>query len=656
MRRRLADGIATAVPEPQASLAQAMLLGMRRGVPRDIADAFRDAGAAHLLAVSGLHVGILMTASLYASAAVFGKRRGLYLIAPLLVIWIYGALSGMSPSAARACAMGSVYLAALASGRQRGGLTPLAIAAAAMVTITPSVINSISFQLSFAAIAGITALGQPIGDLMRAGVSRLIGGANPLRAPIALTSDMLAISIAATAATLPLIAYHFERVSMVTIPTTLLTLPAAPFVIIGGAMAGLLGMMHETLALPFGWLAWAAGGYTIGVVKMLSQLPNAAVNPGEFKLPLICAYYAALLTPSFLASLRPRKSNQMLQRFLRFLLRREDFRINPPDVDAHRSVRASVAIYLIIPAAFAAALIWAGALTGPLSRLNPFIPNDRLSVVFVDVGQGDAALITAPGGARMLIDGGGEPQAIAEFLGARLPFNDRRIDIVAATHPHSDHIGGLPNVLRRYDAKATLEPPSDHISAASPIYAAWRRAVADEGIDDDHILEARAGQRIKITRQSIMLEGENTPATHDDVAIEVLWPPETPPPGIALDANSSSLALRVAYRGVSVLMTGDIEAEVERALLAMGANLDADILKVAHHGSATSSTPEFIAAASPTIAVISAGADNRFGHPDPAVVARLTAALPDGALFATAQHGNVEILTDGSRLQVRTER
>ena len=124
-RRRLAASIAAVVPEPQAALGQATLLGLRRNIPQDLNEAFRRTGTAHLLAISGLHVGVLLGISLAGSAALLGRKHHLHLIAPLLVIWLYGLLSGMSPSATRACIMGSVYLASLAFGRQRGSLAPI---------------------------------------------------------------------------------------------------------------------------------------------------------------------------------------------------------------------------------------------------------------------------------------------------------------------------------------------------------------------------------------------------------------------------------------------------------------------------------------------------------------------------------------------------
>ncbi len=617
LRQRLASSIAASVPEPQAALGQATLLGMRRNIPTELTEAFRRTGTSHLLAISGLHVGILLASSLAVSAALLGRRHHLHLIAPLLVIWGYGLLSGMSPSAVRACIMGSVLLATMAFGRQRGALAPLGLAAAVMVAITPNVLHSISFQLSFTAVAGIAALSPALSGAMRALMLRQSVQHPSLRGALAATADMLGVSLAATAATLPLIAYHFERVSTLGVPATLLTLPAVPIVVVGSAIVGLLGLIHEALAMPFGWVVWGAGAYINAVVTLLAKLPIAALNTGKLTPTLVMACYAALMLAFVPSRLFPQR--------IRRLWQRTSSHADNPSPPAHRTVRGDIAIWLLVPAAFAAGLVFTGALT----------QDDRLSLTFVDVGQGDGVFIETPSGVQIVVDGGGQPERMVQFLGERMRFADRRIDIVAATHPHEDHIGGLPQVLARYDVHRILER---RIAHDSPAYAAWRRAVDSE--DAEHI-DAQS-------QQQILLD--------DGVRIETLWPPETLPTGAALDANNAAIVLRVVYGDVSILLTSDIEAETERALLATGVPLDSDALKVAHHGSGGSTTRAFLDAVSPIAAVISVGADNRYGHPDDAVVAALRETLPPGMLFTTAEHGSVELLTDGKTLWVRTKR
>ena len=653
-RRRLAASIAVVVPEPQAALGQAALLGLRRGIPTELTEAFRRTGTAHLLAISGLHVGILLSISLAVSATLLGRKHHLHLIAPLLVIWLYGLLAGMSPSATRACIMGSVYLASQAFGRQRGALAPIGCAAALMVAVSPSVLYSISFQLSFAAIGGIAALSDMFGSALRLPAERRLGWQSALRKPLNAVSDMLAVSLAATIATLPLIAFHFERVSTLGIPASALTLPALPFLIMGSAAAALVGLASTTLALPLGWLAWAAGAYLSGVVGLMAELPGASIDIGGLPAWGVLAYYGLLLLVYGARTMFPSAARDLtsMDRLGKMVGLRDSTGSQPtnsrpyPNLSPPRrkepNLRDSkgtqrtgmssrlgrIAIWLLVPAAFAASLAWSQSLTG----------DGRLHVTFFDVGQGDAIFIETPRGRQMVIDGGASPLLMTRLLGERMRFYDRRIDIVVATHPHDDHIGGLAQVLERYDADMVLERRIEYESAT---YEAWARAVREEEAQGARVLEARAGQVI---------------ALDEDVSLEVLGPPITLPSGTESDADNASLVLRLVYGKVSVLLTGDIFAAAERALLEGGAALESDVLKVPHHGSASSSTAEFLSAVSPAAAVILVGADNRFGHPDDDVLRRLEGFVGAAGLYMTSERGTVDFSTDGETLWVRTER
>ena len=629
MRRKLADSIATVVPEPQAALGQATLLGLRRNLPQDLNEAFRRTGTAHLLAISGLHVGVLLGISLAGSAALLGRKHHLHLIAPLLVIWLYGLLAGMSPSATRACIMGSVYLASLVFGRQRGSLAPIGVAAALMVAVSPSIVYSISFQLSFAAIAGIAAFSDVFGDRLRPPIERLIGRRSILRAPLVGITDMLGLSLAATITTVPLIAFHFERVSTLGIPVSVLTLPVLPFLIVGNAGAALVGLASTAFAMPFGWLAWGAGAYLSGVVMLLARLPGASIDIGSIAGAAVVGYYSVLLLAYGVRVMFPGAGGVLLRRIATMYGSKDSQKIGrilPRTESVSRSGR--IAMWLLVPAAFVASLTWSQALTN----------DDRLHVMFFDVGQGDAIFIETPGGRQVVVDGGSDPLLMTRLLGERMRFNDRHIDIVAATHPNSDHIGGLAQVLERYDVGAVLERRIEYESAA---YQAWSRAVKAEMAQGAKVIDASAGQVI---------------ALDADVRIEVLGPPPILLGGTESDADNASLVLRLVYGEVSILLTGDIFSEAERALLASGTALDSDVLKVPHHGSDSSSTRDFLSAVSPATAVISVGEGNPYGHPHANVMKRLRERVADGMLFQTAERGTVEFISDGETLWVWTER
>ena len=617
LRRRLAESVSVAIPEPQASLGKALLLGLRNDLPDDLVETFRRTGTSHLLAISGLHVSILLGLSLAASAAMFGRRGQRYLLAPLALIWLYVLIAGMSPSAARAAIMGSVYLLALAVGRPRSVLPALGLAAALMVALNPDVLWRVSFQLSFAAMAGIAVLADPISSNLRSAVTRkTTNESNGERFLIALPIDATAMTVAATLATLPLAALYFERVSLVGIPATALTLPVLPAVLVSQGAAAAVGLVSEALATPLGWVAWAPTAYMTGVVGLLARLPAAAIETGPVAPLLVWAYYI----PFAIVYLAPDRWLGTVGRLASTLSR-----LRAP-VRTETSYGGWLSWWLMAPAASLALLALAAATS---------LPSRELHVVFADVGQGDTALITTPGGARILVDGGPDPLGASRLLGSNMNPWERSIDLVVLTHPHADHATGLVDVLHRYRVDRVLE---HRIEYSSPDYAAWDEAVREE---DAQVIAARAGQVF---------------AFNDGVVLEVLGPPERLLAGTASDIDNASVVLRVMYGNVSFLLASDIFAEAEVALTTANAPLDSDILKVPHHGSRSSSSRVFLDRVSPIAAVISAGADNRHGHPHPETMEALREHVSEDAIFLTSQHGNVEFVTDGERLRVVTER
>ena len=614
VRRNIAASVAEAVPEPQASVGQALLLGIRDSLPEDLVEDFRATGTSHLLAISGLHVGILLGLSLAASAWAFGRRGQHYLIAPLTLVSLYAFIAGMSPSVARAAIMGSVYLAALALGRPRSVLPALGLAAAVMVAASPAVLWSVSFQLSFAAMAGIALIAEPLSSRLMTAF-RAPTDAGGSRTYVAFLSDAVAMTIAATVATLPLVAFYFQRVSLIGLPTTLLTLPALPPVLVTQAAAGVVGLVSPWVATPVGWVAWAATSYLTGVVDLLGRLPGASFETGRVAPLLVWAYHGLLALWYFSGSLRPASRARLT---VSLAARLKTLRLPPTG--------RPVPMRVLLPSLAVAALVWIAALS---------LPDGRLHVTFADVGQGDAVFVTTPGGQHILVDGGPDPMGAARLLGARMPFWDRSIDLVVLTHPHADHVSGLTEALRRYNVARILER---RVAYESQEHLAWHQAVDLEGAT---LTQARPGQVL---------------SWGDGVSIEVLGPPERLLSGTESDVDNGSVVLRLVYGEVSFLLTGDIFREAEALLVADESAIDSDVLKVAHHGSRSSSSDVFLSSVSPDVAVISAGENNRFGHPHPDTVESLLRHVREDLLFLTSESGAVEFVTDGRRLEVRTER
>ena len=608
LRHRLADSLQEALPQPHAALAQAMLLGLRDDIPDDVSEDFRETGTGHLLAISGLHVGVLLGLTLAASRAALGGGRW-YLLAPLAALWLYALLSGMAPPVVRASIMGTLFLAARFSGRPGAGLPALSVAAGVMAGLDPALLHSVSFYLSVTAMAGLLLLARPFESHLNALLqSRLSERGLLLRWSKGLAAA-LAVSLAVTVGTLPLLGFTFEGVSLLGIPTTLLALPALPLLLVGSALTGALGLVWAPLGIAAGIVAWIPLSYLLWLLAAFDALPGGVFGAGMTGPLILVLHYVLLLR---------KPARDLVRKLVRLAFQGDVWRLRGFRVPFRWATPAL---------AVAAALLWMGALSAP---------DGKLHVTFLDVGQGDATLIVTPSGRQVLVDGGPDPRVVMQGLGARLPFWDRRLDVIALTHPHGDHLSGLLGVLDRYDADLFLHRRADYPSAE---YARWEQALAErEGRST--LLEAQRGYRIDLG---------------DGVVLEVLHPG---PVTIEGETNNNSLVLRLSYGKVVFLLTGDIETPVESALVARGAPLDATVLKVGHHGSTTSSSAPFLEAVSPSLAVVSVGEGNRFGHPDKEeeVLPRLRAALPDDRLLLTSQHGDVEVTTDGRRVWVETER
>lgn len=278
--------------------------------------------------------------------------------------------------------------------------------------------------------------------------------------------------------------------------------------------------------------------------------------------------------------------------------------------------RAGVLIFLVVLNIF---VWWQVSLAGE---------NQNLKVYFLDIGQGDAILIEAPNGNQVLIDGG-PGRAVVRALGEVMPWSDQTIDLVIATHPDADHIGGLPAVLERYQVLGVMDNGE---SSETGYYDAWVAAKEEEARTGARGILARRGERINLA---------------PDIFLEILWPDQVL---VGRETNDGSVTTRLVYGETEFLFTGDAGFKVENALLARGDNLTAEVLKVGHHGSKNSSSEAFIKAVKPEYAIISAGAGNRYGHPSQIVLAKLTS-LTSAQILRTDERGTIICRSDAQKVE-----
>jgi competence protein ComEC len=268
----------------------------------------------------------------------------------------------------------------------------------------------------------------------------------------------------------------------------------------------------------------------------------------------------------------------------------------------------------------------ATAILGLCFFLFFYHPQRLLEVDFLNVGQGDSELIKTPYGQTILIDGGPDNKVLAE-LGRNLPWLDRKIDLVINTHPHDDHVSGLIDVLKKYQVKKILMTGAQ--SNAPPF---------------EEFLKVRAGKNTPV----IIVSGQEKIRLGDDLVLEILYPGKN---DLGADLNEDSIVAKLIYKDKSFLFTGDADDKTEAELIAEKIDLKADVLKVGHHGSETSSSLNFLRAVSPQVAVIECGLNNQFGFPKADTLWRLSKA--GAKIFRTDLNGTVRIKTDGQTLELK---
>lgn len=257
-------------------------------------------------------------------------------------------------------------------------------------------------------------------------------------------------------------------------------------------------------------------------------------------------------------------------------------------------------------------------------NILPLLSPQKLTVSFLDVGQGDAIWVQAPNGKELLIDAGPN-QIITDRLGEEKNFFDRTIDMILATHSDADHIGGFPYVFDRFIIKTVIE---SEISSPTLIDRVFEKKVALEGV---HTLTARTGERI-------ILDPKH------GVVVDILFPDQNT---TGWETNEASIVLKISYGNTSFLLTGDSPDEVEKFLVTQyGSQLQSTVLKLGHHGSKTSSSDEFLQTVQPDIAIVSAGLGNKYGHPSPEVIESVETQIP-AQIMETGQQGTVRCTSDG---------
>jgi len=553
IREHYRAAMAQVMSRDDAAAIFAMLFGGYAGLNPELVEDFATTGIIHILSVSGSHMSLLAIATAWLCTILKFPRKLTFAIG-FFVIGTYAILSGLLPQVMRSATMGILIFLAKTLDAEAEGARLLTLTALAMLINQPLLLFDISFQLSFSATAGLMYLSEDLRKLFK-------------RLPKFFSYPM-AMTIAAQAASLPIIVWYFNQISLSSVLANVFVMPLLEIVIVGGLLGGILSAVVPIIGKIFFAGEALIFGASAELNRIFAGLPLSSVQVPTLGILAGFLYYAALIL--------------------------------------RRPIILLAIIFLL--------------------AINLFKTGD-VEISFVDVGQGDCAVVVTPNKKCLIFDTGGVRDKVFD-VGGRVvvPYlkheNIRAVDKIFLTHVHEDHAGGAGSVIKKM-------PVGEIITAGE----SKSEYAAVFGIAESYLPPLRSGHAGEIFDV-------------DGVQVEILFAPSVG------TGNEISNVYRVRYGEVTFLITGDLVKEIETQILREGVDVQSTVLKVGHHGSATSSSEEFLRAVKPKCSVICVGYGNNFGHPRAEVLERLKN-LPT-KIYRTDRDGLIKFKTDGKNLRVET--
>jgi competence protein ComEC len=446
------------LPDPEASLLAGIVLGVESGIPQDVDQAFKDTGTTHIIAISGFNITIVAGLFSILFGRLMGPRRGA--VAAVIAISLYTVLVGADAAVVRAAIMGGLSLFAGQIGRRQHGLNSLGVTAGLMLLFNPMLLWDVGFQLSFAATLGLIVYAGPWEQAFESWLSGKVtpNQARRLTGPV---SEFVLLTLAAQMTTLPLVIYHFQRLSLVSLPANIAILPAQPPVMVLGGLAVLFGAIFNPLGQGLAYAVWPFTAYTIRVVEWFARWDGGVRVLGRVSPLLVAGFYLLLL----LLTVYWGPFKERVSKNLRPAL-----------------VLSSLTV--------AAVLIWQAALSQP---------DGQLHLTLLDVGNGEAVLVQTPEGRNVLIGGGESASRLSEGLGRSLPLFNRRLDLLVVAGTQSDQLNALPTVLPRYvPAQVWWAGEQESSRPGRQLYAWLREAqIPIQGIISGQVLDMGSGVELQ---------------------------------------------------------------------------------------------------------------------------------------------------------------
>ena len=465
VKDRSLENIYRMFPDPESSLLAGILLGVDTGLTEELQQAFKNTGTAHIIAISGFNMSIIAAMFVTFFSRFLGPRRGAALA--VLGIILYTVLVGGGAAVVRAAIMGSLALFARQVGRRQFALNTLLAVALLMTLWNPLYVWDVGFQLSFFATLGLILYAEPFSQFANRIITRYFPVSTAERFA-ELFSEFVLLTLAAQLTTIPIMAYHFQRISLVSFLANPFILPVQPAVMILGGLAVLLSLVWFPLGQVAAWVAWPFVVYTIRMVELFDRVPHGTLFLGELSIWFVIAFYAVLFAVTF--------GRDRIKEGLESLNRRQ--------------ARIPIGIVLVV-LALATLLVW---------RAAAAVPDRLLHITFLDVGSAEAVLIKTPSGRHVLVNGGPSVTTLSDELGRRLPSFNRKLDWLVVAATEEEDVAALPRVIERYLPDAVLWSGNTQASFSSRVLTEYliSQSIPVEHVEPGQTLDLAEGATIRV--------------------------------------------------------------------------------------------------------------------------------------------------------------